>query len=884
MVGREDEKNHVLTSMNRGPGGSVVLAGRAGVGKTRLAAAVLDDLGHEGYVIERLVGTRAASRIPLGAIGALVARRDPGEGAGAGLLQTMAGVHRALHEQADGRPMVIAVDDAHCLDDASAAVIHQLVVAGIASVLITVRTGEPAPDAVTAVWKDGLAEIIELQPMADRDLRDLLEAVLDGPVDEHTALELVRSCDGNCLFLRELVRTAIDDGSLELDRGLWRLRRPVAPGPRLINLVEARLLDLPPETRDVLELTAVGEPMPLVLLEGLVSAKALADAARRELIDVEVDGRRSVARLGHPLYGDVVRARLPWLGLRARCRTLADALDATGFRRRDDVLRYVTWRLDAALGVDGDRLMAATERAQEGGDMTAVERFVSAAVEAGTVPADKQVSAHVALAEALNHRHRFKDSLALLGSVTPTNEMETVALGAWTSYTLFLSGRGDDGEAHVASVLADVELPMSRVHLKMTRVRIVAARGRPVEALHLLDEVLGTAEAAEMAAWVYSIQAPALAFAGRFAEAAEMAEGGINSHWGRMTPSRFGVEWAHATLEMVAIGRGDFNEAAALARQRVETGLNLGHASWRRQGAAALGWALFMKGAVTQALPYLIEAIDDARWLDYNGTRSFAWSGLAGSYVLAGDLDRAAETLTRAAKDPRPVRWFEPLMAIAPALLAHRRGLPSEARSILSGTLDETRRDVNMQTGLYVAMTASRVGAPDLALPYLEAVIEAGWADGPLPDLLLRQARALIDRDPAGLERVADGLEAGGMILPAIEMLVAAADIEAGGGRSRPALAARARAQRLTEQCPGVDFGFLDRPTTPARLTSRELEVASLAAVGLSSAEIAERLHLSVRTVDTHLGRVYLKLGVAGRAELRDVPELQSGSRPDLAG
>jgi DNA-binding CsgD family transcriptional regulator len=54
-------------------------------------------------------------------------------------------------------------------------------------------------------------------------------------------------------------------------------------------------------------------------------------------------------------------------------------------------------------------------------------------------------------------------------------------------------------------------------------------------------------------------------------------------------------------------------------------------------------------------------------------------------------------------------------------------------------------------------------------------------------------------------------------------------------------------------------------------LTNREREIAQLAADGLPSRVIAERLYVSVRTVDNHLGRIYTKLGVAGRSELRDI-------------
>jgi DNA-binding CsgD family transcriptional regulator len=872
MVGRQDERALVLSMMNRTTGGSAVLAGGPGVGKTRLAAAVLDELAEQGYVVERLVGSRAASRIPLGAIGTLVARRDPAEGSG--ILQTMAAVQRSLHEQADGRPVVVGVDDAHCLDDASAAVIHQLVVAGIASVLLTVRTGEPGPDAVTAVWKDGLAEVVELPPLGDQDLVALLEAGLGGIVEEPTALELVRSCDGNCLFLRELVRTAIDDGSLALDQGVWRLQRPVAPGPRLVNLVEARLLDLPPETRDVLELTAVGEPVPLVMLEGLVPAEALADAARRELIDVDQDGRRSVVRLAHPLYGEVVRARLPWLGARARCRTLADALDATGLRRHDDVLRFATWRLDAALSVDGERLMAATQRAQAAGDMVAVERFVSAAVEAGSVPPRQQMAARVALAEALNNRKSFREALTVLASAEPRNDFERVELAVWQANTLFLDGRAEESEEHLEATVPTVSDPAGQAVLSISRVRSMAGRGRIADALTVIDEVLATPGGKMAEVWARAMQSPLLGMAGRFDEAERLAVEGNNENPGNMTGLRMGVEWADATLEIVAIGRGDLNEAETLTRRRYDVGLAIGHSRYRRSAAASVGWVQFLKGQVTPSLPPLIEGIDDRGELDVYGARTFAWSALIGAYAFAGDLDRATETLDRAAAEHRPVSWWDPLIRVSEALVAGRRGFVDEARGIMTSVFEETRARGSLLCLLHAASMAARMGLPDLVLTHLRPLAEAGTIDGPLPGLIVRHAEALLARDSERLAAAADDLEAGGLLLWAAETLAEAATIDQSAGRSRPALALRARATRLADCCTGADVSFLGAPASSSGLTARELEVARLAAAGLSSADIAGRLHLSVRTVDTHLGRVYLKLGVAGRAELNTVAEL----------
>jgi DNA-binding CsgD family transcriptional regulator len=56
--------------------------------------------------------------------------------------------------------------------------------------------------------------------------------------------------------------------------------------------------------------------------------------------------------------------------------------------------------------------------------------------------------------------------------------------------------------------------------------------------------------------------------------------------------------------------------------------------------------------------------------------------------------------------------------------------------------------------------------------------------------------------------------------------------------------------------------------TTTDPLTSREQEVAILAAAGRRDAELADELGISIRTVQTHLGRVYMKLDIHSRAEL----------------
>jgi ATP/maltotriose-dependent transcriptional regulator MalT len=69
-------------------------------------------------------------------------------------------------------------------------------------------------------------------------------------------------------------------------------------------------------------------------------------------------------------------------------------------------------------------------------------------------------------------------------------------------------------------------------------------------------------------------------------------------------------------------------------------------------------------------------------------------------------------------------------------------------------------------------------------------------------------------------------------------------------------------------------------PRTPDardRLTAQELQIAQLAAEGLSNREIGERLFLSHRTIGSHLYRIFPKLGITARAQLRDALPVASG-------
>ena len=379
LVGRREELALVGQALASGTCG-VVLAGAAGVGKTRLARAALTATEAEGCAVRWAVATRAAASIPLGAVAHLLLAADVAGREGFELFRAAA-AH--LVTGAGGARLALGVDDAHLLDDASAALIHHLVGTERAFVVVTVLSGARAPDPVVALWKDGLAERVEVSALGRSEADQLVGAALGGQVDGTTLRELWQLTRGNPMFLRELIAGGLDSGALSQTAGVWRWAGPVAAAPRLVELVEARIGRLDPQERDLLELLAFGEPLGAGLLERLVAAPVLAAAERKGLLSVKQLGRRVEVRPVHPLYGEVVREQTGLLQQRLVHRRLADAVEETGARRAGDLLRVMAWHIGTGGSATSEQFVRAARQAMALCDYQLAERLARAAVDAG---------------------------------------------------------------------------------------------------------------------------------------------------------------------------------------------------------------------------------------------------------------------------------------------------------------------------------------------------------------------------------------------------------------------------------------------------------------------------------------------------------------------
>src|SRR5215472_14979272 len=152
LRGRESELRRALGALEGGRG--AVLVGEPGVGKTRLAHEVLEAARLRGHAVRWAAATQAARPIAFGALAHLVPPSTPGSASRLSLLQ------RALGELAAAggeRGLVLGVDDA------SAALVHLASSAANVLVVATSRTDADALELLTSLWKEGLAERIELR-------------------------------------------------------------------------------------------------------------------------------------------------------------------------------------------------------------------------------------------------------------------------------------------------------------------------------------------------------------------------------------------------------------------------------------------------------------------------------------------------------------------------------------------------------------------------------------------------------------------------------------------------------------------------------------------------------------------------------------------------
>jgi DNA-binding CsgD family transcriptional regulator len=284
--------------------------------------------------------------------------------------------------------------------------------------------------------------------------------------------------------------------------------------------------------------------------------------------------------------------------------------------------------------------------------------------------------------------------------------------------------------------------------------------------------------------------------------------------------------------------------------------------------ATLLAYSAYRRGKPATGARRARESIDLLERSDSARRLPLAWLALVVNTAALRDVASARVALAGywdAAGD-RPLPYLLSREAFATAALAAAEGEETRAVEILLETAEKVVDDPVDRGGLL--HEALRAGAGPRAVGNaLEAAAAA--CDAPLVAIYARVARALAAGDGEALVAEADALGRIGAALWAAETAARAGVTFARAGREDSSRRAHALSRRFLAECEVAWSPVLAAvELEPSELTQREREIVALAARGSSNAEIAERLVLSVRTVESHLYRAMRKLGVSFRQEL----------------
>lgn len=866
LTGRDSE----LASIRRSLGGiggysGVAIVGAAGVGKTRLAREIVASAAAAGEQTKWIVGTNSARQIPLGAF-----TSSMGEGMSDPLSNVRRIINSFVAQQRKGR-VLIGVDDAHLLDGLSAHVVHQLAQTRAARLVITLRTGATEPDAVTALCKDGLLSRLDLEPLSVDATRGVIEAVVGGPVDSHSAQRFWKLTGGNALFLRQLLKDQLAAGRLQRAAGVWMWDEDVAVSPNIGDMVGGQLSQLTPALSLVVDTLSQCEPLSVDLLCDLVTRDDLEVAERMHLVTVERTGGMLSARLAHPLFGEIRRATAGEMYLSRIRGRLAQRLAEADETDMQATVRRALLTLDSDLDPDPQLYLDSARFAMTLLDLQLAERFAAAAAKSGV--------AEAASVQAMN---------------------------------MVLLGHGEQAEKLLREMSADG--PDRHEWATVRAANLVWMLGRPGEASVILDELAARDESAAELAQRSAVEACVDAVGARCAAAAVKARAALQFE---MLPD-FHAMMASLALVMSQGARGEIDDLSVVFYRALEMATSSFQASHMRFWLGSVyARACRLTGRLDDCVESAKQLADSAR--DVPGLAYAHLSFLLGNAELArGDLPRAVKILHEAlagVEKHAVTTGLHPACCFALAEAHAKLGQPVEAMSALSEARQCVPSDyLFMQTGLCLATgwalaaggslaeavaavhqgaaEARDRGQPTHELALLQAAVQWGDASGaarareladaltlPLADAVARHAESLLAGDGDGLLDAVAGYRAIGDRATAADAAAQAAVAFASGLQGKRGQYAAALAQELADQCGGLCTPALRTPVTASPLTGRQREIAELVAAGLSNRDIGDRLQMSVRTVEGHLLRAYRRVGAGSRAELAAI--MRSGpSRP----
>jgi DNA-binding CsgD family transcriptional regulator len=847
FVGRAD----VLTSIGRAlrpsrPGG-ILIRGGAGIGKTAVGAEAVRSLVAEGRRVLEVSG-RGSDQLTAfsGLSGPLAELAHPPHHQAARLA---AAVHHLARDGWDA----IWVDDVDEIDGASAQVLHHLATSEGIPLGLTARTGGSLPEPIVAMRVDGSLEQVSLGPLTDDEVQTVLDQVLEAQVEAATARRFALLSEGHPLHLRELVRSVLEREVLERHGGMVHWSPSASGAWELGGLLRDRLAGLDPAARRAVSLVALAGALPRSLLVGVIGATALDEALRSGIL-VATQADPAGVVVADPVLAEVVLDALDHEETAARNRELAEAFAPDGIH--GDLIRSVAFRLAAGEVVPEPLVIAAAEEADLRGTPAEAARLHRILLPS------RPLEAGVRLGEALlamGEHDAGREAFVVASRHGPDGDLRArIELGIHRSDRA--SGQTDAERSRRLLALGGGASPATLSNLQVEAAAGLLAAGEAAAAA----SILVGADRPCVDAGAASVAAVALAVLGRSDRALALLDDATNDAAkhdiapGWWVP----VQLAAPRIEVLA-RRGDGTALRQLANEL--------RGRSQREGALhpdadqvhlAEGLADLFAGDGPAATRSLRQAARSARAGSGSAIAAgFAECRLVGALVLAGDVD-AARTVLQEVHRSVPQEALRGELALARAWVAESGGL-AEADEV-----GEDRAAALSVLHLCWRREPDGPASTDLASQILRV---ADGIDGPWAVAISNQVRGWLEGDGDQLDLAADRFAALGRWLDAAEAAADAAAVHARSGATRAVATSSAAADRYLAR---------SSRTTPLRtrpdvdlpaLTAREREIVDLVAAGLSNRAIAERLVLSVRTVEGHLLRASAKVGVDSRTALAEM-------------
>ena len=854
---------------------AVFVLGDSGMGKSRLIDAIVSELGPEVTPVP-IHGSASLAKVPYGVLGPFIVGLPVQEATSQLAVLRTLWAHLEEQKRATQKPLLLIVDDAHDLDEATAGILAELAAAGWAKLLVGAAARPGLPEPLLQLWFEGIAERHDLRPLTLAQTTEVLEGELGSQVLPNVAEILWEASGGNPMLLNGLLDDARNDGTLLRRNGVWLFTRQLnSHGDRLTDVVRRQLLIRSPEERQALNLVALAEPVARGLIESVAGEDAVGSLIDSELIRV-TDPATGELRLWHTVYGDTLRNLIsPARSLQLR-QSLLRQMDSEP-TSAEGLLRHVSWSIECGAEVEDRQLLRAAVLASR------LYEDELARKAAGLVKdPELQMAARAVIART---RYNASDYLA-------ARDILDADFGQGNSLLGLLAGSLLWAAAMSALGVSPEDIMTRAQELHRAGERLAEARPQEAEAiLAAVTERLNTMEAMVLAlAGEYSaapVEAPAgsrpesnkLALAFRLCLDAErlLAGGKGLSALALMSKAIEAVGADHDELYFLtdflvvrsaaaAIHSGDWQAAETLLTGFV-AGSGPSLISFGGGVHAAHGIILLYQGKAAQALNTLSAALEALRLTDpqqlfaLTAAMAFAAAAEVGAQTKAElfltDFENAPAAL------PKSMRSLAEMAVVyGKARLGNYPGAIAELKRL-------GRPDPDVDTaGLELDALAFclALGDTDSAPRLLEL---RDGLEGPRPAAICAYAAAISTDNAADHLEAAKTCEAAELWTFAALAYDAAAQAYRAAGdtlRERMANSQRKRCLDRADDLPGEEASKSD--DSLGILTRRERDIVALAVRGLTDRQIAAELQVSVRTVEGHLYRSYAKLNVKGREQL----------------